>query len=515
MMNAWRLTSQHLYNYGNSRRAVPMLLAGGVWHHSTLKTGNNLAQAEGSSDNEGDDRGQRLFDAKQFTEQWKSINDFFDSQVKNDSSSSSPDFQSKEKKDSSGQGIFGFLKALTTDQGSGSNDQEAKEAKDAERKLQDVQSSLLSLLTGRMSSQSAVEELVAKARHSTEQGDVSDSVSMEELLTILRQVGDEMGKTFEKHLGGRELPPIYPTNLYYFLEAEDEVKNFSWRRRKHRFCKGINVENVEELNSHAKIAKIGYDDDMKSIKKAMSETFGYEVIYCQMDSLPGQPSHFLAVRKGQSSWSSSLDMLLCVRGTKTITDVITDLLADTVDYRGGKAHSGILQSGRFLAEKHLDTFEEFLKVSGKKKINLTIVGHSLGAGAASIAGMELQGRNNFDVHVFGFGCPALVSKDLSESAQSYITTVVGDNDCIPRMSLATMINAVLSIGEYNWVPKAKQDIEDLIDQVQIALPGIITGGVKNRLLEMLNSNLLSTIQIPTTTQERIEPILFPRKSIRR
>ena len=511
MMKVWRLQTHCVSRYGAGHRAVPIVLTGGIVYHSTLKPGNNVSQTEQGSGNEDKkDKGARLFDANEFTAQFKSINEFFDKKIKSDSSSTM-EANSKSKDGSTDDGIFGFLKALTTSEGKGRNIHGDKETKDAERNLQDVQSSLLGLLTGRKSSQSAVEELVAKARTSSEQGDIADTVSLEQLLHILRKVGQEMGDTFEKHLGGRDLPPIYPTNLYYFLEAEDEIKNFSWRRRKHRFCEGINFASVEELNSHARIAEIGYRDNMESIKRELSETFGYEVIYCQMDSLPGQPSHFLAVKKGQSSWSSSLDMLLCVRGTKTITDVITDLLADAVDYRGGKAHSGILQSGLFLAGKHTDTFQEFLKASGKKKINLTLVGHSLGAGAASIAGMELHARDDFDVRVFGFGCPALVSQSLSEGAQSYITTIVGDNDCVPRMSLASMINAVFNVGEYNWVPKAQQDIEDLIDQVQIVLPGIITAGVKKRLLVMLHDNLLSTIDIPRTTNDRIEPVLFPRK----
>lgn len=161
----------------------------------------------------------------------------------------------------------------------------------------------------------------------------------------------------------------------------------------------------------------------------------------------------------------------------------------------------------------MTTFQEFLKASGKKKINLTLVGHSLGAGAASIAGMELHDRKDFNVQVFGFGCPALLSKGLSESTQDYITTVVADNDCIPRMSLSSMMNAILDIGEYNWIHNAQQDLEDVIDQVQSALPAYITDSVKKNLLEILRTKVLSVIDIPPPTQERMDPILFPRKLI--
>jgi len=498
------------------------------WSEGGKKTKRTKTEGLDKKDEDGSDEEKssspRIFDTKEFTEQWKSIHDFWNSQVKNDVPSSSSattattivESQSSTKVDASQDGgsLLSFLNLFTTDPSDGSRGQGGlKELRDAQQNIQEIQSSLLGLLTGRISSQETVEDLVAKARRSSEQGDVSDTVSLEQVLNILRTVGDEMGTTFDKHIGNRNLPSIHPTNLYYFLEEEDEIKNFSWRRRRHRFCQGIDVACVEELNSYARIAEIGYHDDMSSIRRDLLEKFGYEVIYCQMDSLPGQPSHFLAVKKGQSSWtSSSLDMLLCVRGTKTITDVITDLLADAVDYRGGKAHSGILRSGKFLAEKHMDTFQQFLKASGKKKINLTLVGHSLGAGTASIAGMELHSRKDFHVQVYGFGCPALLSEDLSKGTRDYITTVVYDNDCVPRMSLASMINAVTNIGEYNWIPRAKEDMKDLIDQIQIILPaGIITNNIKNRLLEILDNTLLSTIIIPEATPEQIAPVLFPRK----
>jgi hypothetical protein len=40
------------------------------------------------------------------------------------------------------------------------------------------------------------------------------------------------------------------------------------------------------------------------------------------------------------------------RGTKTITDIITDLLHDVIDYQRGKAHVGITVSGAHIAKKH-------------------------------------------------------------------------------------------------------------------------------------------------------------------
>jgi len=66
--------------------------------------------------------------------------------------------------------------------------------------------------------------------------------------------------------------------------------------------------------------------------------------------------------------------------------------------------------------------------------------------------MEYDDENDYDVDVIGFGCPALLSKDLSEKTSHYITTVVADDDCVPRMSAVSAVNALLDIMEYDYVP---------------------------------------------------------------
>ena len=461
------------------------------------------SQAEGRKDSSTDDSG-ATFD---ISKHWENAKDYFDKAILTDKpSQSEPTTPPKTAENISLMGIFNKLKSSAKDFTTPDSNKNRVDVEQSQN-LQDVQTTLMGMLTGR---QPTVEDLIAKARTSSEQGDVSDSVSLQEVLTILKTAGNEFEATVHKHLEGRDLPTLSLTSLYYFLEYEDERKNFSYRRRKHRFCPGINTDSVEELYEYMRLAEIGYEDEIENIKQELQDTFGYELVYCQMDSLPGQPSHFIAIRKDQSKWSPSLDMLLCVRGTATITDIITDLLADAVDYKGGKAHSGICQSGKYLVEKHLETFESFLEASGKSNINLTLVGHSLGAGAASIAGMELHDDPRFNVQVVGFGCPALVSQDLSEKAASYITTIVSDNDCVPRMSLPSMINAILDIGEYNWIPRARQDLEDVVDQVQYSLPDLITDSTKESLLQLIHSRVLSTLEIPEPTTDRLDPILFPR-----
>jgi hypothetical protein len=109
--------------------------------------------------------------------------------------------------------------------------------------------------------------------------------------------------------------------------------------------------------------------------------------YAEVKSTPAKPASFVAVKIDQKSFrkkkSSGLKVVIGVRGTKTAANAITDLLCDSVDYQGGKAHSFILTSGKFLAETHYGLLLELLEQSGASKIDLTLIGHSLGAGAAT------------------------------------------------------------------------------------------------------------------------------------
>ena len=97
-------------------------------------------------------------------------------------------------------------------------------------------------------------------------------------------------------------------------------------------------------------------DDVEEIRNVLRAEHDSELVYCSLESLPNKPAHFVAVKKprGSGSSSSELEVLLVVRGTKHATDVITDLLCDAAPYRGGDAHSGILESGRWIAERHLN-----------------------------------------------------------------------------------------------------------------------------------------------------------------
>ena len=107
----------------------------------------------------------------------------------------------------------------------------------------------------------------------------------------------------------------------------------------------------------------------------------------------------------------------------------------------------------------------------RDRIKVVLVGHSLGGGAASIAAMELREHSDFlDVQVIGFGCPSLLSHELSESTKDYVLTVVNDADIVSRMSGASMTNILLDLVDYDWTHDALADLGYSLERAKQSFP---------------------------------------------
>jgi hypothetical protein len=314
--------------------------------------------------------------------------------------------------------------------------------------------------------------------------------------------------------------------LHYFLEYEDSIKTPSWKRRMHRYQRDVEVAKVEELNEALILSELSYADSVDDIRTGLEKLYHgekatederqkvrnkpqWELLFCDLESRPNQPSHFLAIQKNASPYDDILHVLMVVRGTKTMSDLITDAMMEAADYEYvhpgsyddannpnilcGKAHGGMQESGKYLVDRHQKLLSTLLQLSKKRKLEITLVGHSLGAGAATIAAMEwnskqflfeqgnkvtnditqiskIAGRSINDVqvsaHVIGFGCPALLSQPLSQATKGFVTTVIADADFIPRMSGATLVNLLLDVKDFDYQKQAERDVEQALREVK-------------------------------------------------
>jgi pimeloyl-ACP methyl ester carboxylesterase len=372
--------------------------------------------------------------------------------------------------------------------------------------------------TQKKEQEQTISDIVAGVRDQIEQGDTEESSSLSEIIKVVGEYKEKLGEVATKYVGSINLSKLSPTAVMYYLEREDEVKNPSWKRRQHRFSPNIKIEKVHELNDALILAYLCYADTVDEIRDGLDKyKTPYDLVYVNMRSSPGQPANFVAVKRDQSSShrmkkiSPNLYVIIGVRGTKTAADAITDLLCDTVEYKGGRAHSFILESGKYVADKHRGLLEELRVKSGKAKVKVTLVGHSLGAGAASIAGMELYNTSpKLEVKVIGFGCPALVSSDLAEKA-TYITTVVNDTDIVPRLSGITVANLLLDIMAFNWMPYAQRDIQYTLEELQKRHSRIFKETTAKKVTQtvepLLEKHLKGTLLKDRAA--RFEPEVFP------
>jgi len=299
------------------------------------------------------------------------------------------------------------------------------------------------------------------------------------------------------------------TAMHYYLEHEDSIKTPSWKRLVHRFHRDVELTKVTELNEALLLSELGYADEVTEIRRRLENLYTgkddkpqWELLFCDTQSRPNKPSHFLAIQKNAPSYDDALHVLMVVRGTKSMSDLITDAMMEASEYVydppgredknrviRGFAHGGMVRSGKYLVERHQRLLSTLLRLSKKRRIEITLVGHSLGAGAATIAAMEWNskpfeknsdddvkvGESKDDIRVtarvIGFGCPALLSRPLSLATKDYVTTVIADADLIPRMSGATLVNLLLDVRGFDYRTHAERDVEQALRELQSRLLG--------------------------------------------
>jgi hypothetical protein len=277
----------------------------------------------------------------------------------------------------------GFLDSISTFFGIKHDDSTQRGQKsetESKETFQGMGKTLMSLMSG---SQKSIDDVVTQVRDMNGRGEVQDSVDVMEIFNVASKCAKMLDSQLDEFFKDEPLPPLYLTSLLYYIEKQDQIKNPSWKRRKHRFFPGIDMSEMDECYEKMLLARLGYEDSIDTIRDVLKQDYNSELVYCSNVSKPNKPAHFVAVKRDQSRWSNELEVLVVVCGTKSITDVITDLLCDASPYRGGLAHSGITESGKWLVEKHKDLLDKLRELTNKKRIKMTVVGHSLGAAAAT------------------------------------------------------------------------------------------------------------------------------------
>lgn len=187
------------------------------------------------------------------------------------------------------------------------------------------------------------------------------------------------------------------------------------------------------------------------------------------------PFHFVAWKQ------SCAEVLLCIRGTVALSDIVTDLNHQPATLPDGhEAHNGMLQAARKIAGSKnvrsavLGALQEDQEPENNGDIRITIVGHSLGAGVATLVGWLWKSEGQRSkigqvacarrLHVYAFGPPATVSAPLAAELDEIVDAVVLGDDIVPRMSFASIRNAQTAVRALGLDSSLREEAHNALQQ---------------------------------------------------
>ena len=211
-----------------------------------------------------------------------------------------------------------------------------------------------------------------------EEEDIEGLESITRLTEALKEAATQLKNNFAEILDSMDA--YLPFAIAYFFEKEDSRMHPFWKRRMHRFYKTVTKKELIELHDALYLSTLAYAHTLDHFKSGLRafQNNSWEVLYGTTKSLPDFPSNFLLIHKElapleQPSLKTLFDfnkkpevvVTLVVRGTKDLSDVLSDSLLDPKEYKGGYVHGGILQSGKNLAEYFLPKLRELHVATGK------------------------------------------------------------------------------------------------------------------------------------------------------
>uniref|UniRef100_A0AAQ6A0R0 Diacylglycerol lipase-alpha n=1 Tax=Amphiprion ocellaris TaxID=80972 RepID=A0AAQ6A0R0_AMPOC len=190
-------------------------------------------------------------------------------------------------------------------------------------------------------------------------------------------------------------------------------------------------------------------------------------------------------------------VVISIRGTLSPKDALTDLTGDSerlpVEEQHGTwlGHKGMVYSAEYIKKK----LEQEMILSqafgrdlnkGTMHYGLVIVGHSLGAGTATILSFLLRPQYP-TLHCYSYSPPGgLLSEDAMEYSKEFVTSVVLGKDLVPRLGLSQLegfrrhlLEVLQKSNKPKWriiaggtkcIPKSELPLEDDDPQSQPAAP---------------------------------------------
>jgi hypothetical protein len=294
-----------------------------------------------------------------------------------------------------------------------------------------------------------------------------DSVAaMHTVRKILSSVDDHgIVDVFAKYRSRDVLLSIYALSRLQDAVAEND-------RRRETYSAFLDNELITDLAHYSVYASVAYGWKMHfafggglhlgDLQVLLKRTgiFLADLLEHKKESKAHRPAYFIVRDRSRRK------LVLCIRGTLSAHDLLTDLCCSPDEYElprstsrsriktlsdywwnGGsahikmRAHQGMLQASRLLKKDAEDLIRSHLKEN--PGFSLVLVGHSMGGGVAALLGTLWEDTfENLQVYVFGPPCVSCFG--VAPTGTRNIVSVISDGDPFRSFSLGHV--ADLSIG---------------------------------------------------------------------
>lgn len=182
-----------------------------------------------------------------------------------------------------------------------------------------------------------------------------------------------------------------------------------------------------------------------------------DILVARLDGeVIGMPRHFVAIDNEMHT------IVVTIRGTNSISDVITDLLCGNEPFAAGYAHAGMKDAAESLYTAILPTLRAAL--AERHDYSVVVCGHSLGGGVAMLLTklLLMNGFSNTKCYAIApcpvFGPRHKIDAEWSDAIECY----VHDDDLVSQLCLSSARNLALEIERVDTLPLSAADRREIM-----------------------------------------------------
>lgn len=206
----------------------------------------------------------------------------------------------------------------------------------------------------------------------------------------------------------------------------------------------VNIYNASWDTTHEQIAETMEIEDHSDIL--------YFRFKCDFAPKARYTPKFMILRD-----NASRQIVVCIRGTMSINDTIVDVCCEETPFLEGYAHSGMANCANQVLEKSAPMLRKAL--TENPDYGVMVVGHSLGGGCAQLMAMKLMlvgerigclpPNSSTKVKAYAIGPPPVYRSEepLPAMFKDNMDILINNNDCVPRLSVATIARLLRSVRE--------------------------------------------------------------------